>query len=126
MTLVCFAVKEEAAPFKAALASRPDIQVLLTGMGQRNAEKSLRSALPRTAAVSETSRRNVPNARDSQTPNAAAVLPLPKGEGRGEGEQTVHQPSIPENITPPLHHSTTPSLVLTCGFAGGLNPELPI
>src|SRR5690349_5273667 len=44
-TLVCFAVKEEAAPFKAAVASRPDIQILLTGMGQRNAEKSIRAAI---------------------------------------------------------------------------------
>jgi adenosylhomocysteine nucleosidase len=44
-TVVCFAVKEEAAPFKAAVASRPDIQILLTGMGQRNAEKSIRAAI---------------------------------------------------------------------------------
>jgi adenosylhomocysteine nucleosidase len=44
-TLVCFAVKEEAACFKSSVASRPDIQILLTGMGQRNAEKSIRAAL---------------------------------------------------------------------------------
>jgi adenosylhomocysteine nucleosidase len=43
LTLVCFAVKEEAAPFTAAIGSRPDIRILLTGMGQRNADKSIRA-----------------------------------------------------------------------------------
>src|SRR6267142_1834865 len=103
LTLICFAVKEEAASFKAAIASNPNsnIQILITGMGQRNAAKSLRASLS----------------------NAASVLPLPKGEGRGEGEQNVHPPSIPN---PLIHHSTTPSLVLTCGFAGALNPDLSL
>jgi hypothetical protein len=91
LTLVCFAVKEEAALFKCAVATRSGVQILLTGMGQRNAEKSIRSFL-RTAAVSETSRRNV------TTPNAPASL---------------------ETSEP-----TTLSLVLTCGFAGALNPDL--
>jgi adenosylhomocysteine nucleosidase len=45
LTLVCFAVKEEATPFKEAIGSNPDIQILLTGMGQRNADKSIRTAL---------------------------------------------------------------------------------
>jgi adenosylhomocysteine nucleosidase len=45
LTLVCFAVKEEAAPFKSAVASRLDIQILLTGMGQRNADKSIRTVV---------------------------------------------------------------------------------
>jgi len=65
-TLVCFAVKEEAAPFKDAIASRLDVQILLTGMGRRNAEKSIRAALS----------------------------------------------------------SQKPALVLSCGFAGALNPDL--
>ena len=69
--LVCFALKEEAAAFrKAAAASRPDVFVLVVGIGRRNAEKSIRDFL--TAAPSQ------------------------------------------------------PDLVLTCGFAGGLNPELKI
>jgi uridine phosphorylase len=68
LNLVCFAVKEEAASFKAAVASRPDIQILLTGMGQRNAEKFIRSAL------------------------------------------SAHKPT----------------LVLTCGFAGALKPDLTL
>jgi adenosylhomocysteine nucleosidase len=68
MTLVCFAVKEEAAPFKAAVDSRPNIQSLLTGMGQHNAEKSIRATLS----------------------------------------------------------AQKPMLVLTCGFAGALNPDLPL
>jgi hypothetical protein len=105
LTLICFAVKEEAAPFKASVASRPDIQILLTGMGQRNAEKSIRTALHlRTAAVSETRRRNV-TSLDAPAPQEAT-------------------PSTRESTTPSLHHSTTPSLVLTCGFAGALNPDL--
>jgi hypothetical protein len=104
LTLVCFAVKEEAAPFKSAVAS-PDIQILLTGMGHRNAENSIR-ALLRTAAVSKTSRRNV----TSSDAHAA--------------QKTIQ--STAESPTPPLHHSTTPSLVLSCGFAGALNPDLSL
>jgi adenosylhomocysteine nucleosidase len=72
-TLICFALKEEAAPFRkiaqAKVASaQADISILLTGIGRQNAEKSLREFL--------------------------------------------------------ATHS--PKLVLTCGFAGGLNPELKI
>ncbi|MEO5804054.1 MAG: hypothetical protein ABIR24_11035 [Verrucomicrobiota bacterium] len=63
--LICFAVKEEAKPFlRTAVSKRAAI--LITGMGKRNAEQSLRKYL-----------------------------------------KTVR-----------------PNLVLSCGFAGGLNPEL--
>lgn len=65
-TLVCFAVRQEARPFKRLIGSRPDVRVLMTGMGQRNAEKAIRAAL----AIEK------------------------------------------------------PARVFTCGFAGGLNPEL--
>src|SRR4051794_33952495 len=68
MILACFAVREEAAPFKAAVGSRPDIQILLTGMGKRNAEKAIRTTVS----------------------------------------------------------AQKPSLVLTCGFAGALNPDLSL
>ena len=87
LTLICFAVKEEAAPFKAALGSRLDIQILLTGMGQSNADKSIRFALSqqRTAAVSETSRGNVP------LPNAFASEEI--------------TPSLPESTIPSFHQS---------------------
>jgi predicted AlkP superfamily phosphohydrolase/phosphomutase/tetratricopeptide (TPR) repeat protein len=41
---------------------------------------------------------------DNQKPlppkDVASVPPLPKGEGRGEGEGTVHQPASPEQDTP--------------------------
>jgi adenosylhomocysteine nucleosidase len=67
-TLVCFALKEEAGPFRRAAEDRPDVSVLITGIGRRNAEDRLREFLA--------------------------------------GNQ--------------------PSLVLTCGFAGGLNPELSL
>jgi adenosylhomocysteine nucleosidase len=45
VTFVCFAVKEEAQPFRKLTGSRPDLRVLLTGMGPRNAERAIRSAL---------------------------------------------------------------------------------
>jgi adenosylhomocysteine nucleosidase len=67
-TLVCFAFKEEAAPFRKIAAAKPGLSVLLTGIGRRNAEKSARDFL-----------------------------------AAGSTE-----------------------LVLTCGFAGGLNPDLKL
>ena len=66
MTLVCFAVKEEAGPFEEAAASLPQVQILLTGIGAKNAERAVRKAID----------------------------------------------------------EWKPSLVLTCGFAGGLRPEV--
>jgi adenosylhomocysteine nucleosidase len=70
-TLICFALKEEAAPFRKiaaviGLRRGHHISILLTGIGRQNAEKSVREFL--------------------------------------------------------ATHS--PKLVLTCGFAGGLNPDL--
>jgi adenosylhomocysteine nucleosidase len=69
-TLVCFALKEEAAPFRkmaaGTVAAAQGASILITGIGRRNAEKSVRKFL--------------------------------------------------------ATHS--PELVLTCGFAGGLNPDL--
>src|SRR5947207_11681172 len=64
--LLTFAVKEESRPFQRLIGARPDLKVLLTGIGQRNAEKTVCNALA----------------------------------------------------------GQSPRLVLTCGFAGGLNPEL--
>jgi adenosylhomocysteine nucleosidase len=65
-TLVCFALDEEAMPFRKMAERIPDVSILITGIGCQNAETSLRKFLEKN---------------------------LPK-------------------------------LVLTCGFAGGLNPEL--
>ena len=70
--LVCYALKEEAAPFRKIAAgglrdSRP-VSILVTGIGRQNAEKSIREFLA----------------------------------------------------------GNSPELVFTCGFAGGLNPELEI
>jgi adenosylhomocysteine nucleosidase len=65
-TLVCFALDEEAMPFRKMAERIPDVSILITGIGRQNAETSLRKFLEKN---------------------------LPK-------------------------------LVLTCGFAGGLNPEL--
>lgn len=66
--LITFAVKEESAPFQKLIGSRPDLRVLLTGIGQRAAAKKLRNAL----------------------------------------------------------NGQSPGLVLSCGFAGGLDPALTI
>ena len=65
-TLVCFALNEEAAPFRRLGARGPKAGTLITGMGRRNAERSLRAFLERRR----------------------------------------------------------PDRVLSCGFAGGLNPPL--
>jgi nucleoside phosphorylase len=70
--LVCFALKEEAASFRkmaaGTAAAAQAASILITGIGRRNAEKSLREFLA----------------------------------------------------------TNSPKLVLTCGFAGGLNPDLAI
>ena len=67
-TLVCFALKREAAPFRKIAAGKSGIAILLTGIGRQNAEKSLREFLA----------------------------------------------------------TNSPKLVLTCGFAGGLNPDFKL
>jgi adenosylhomocysteine nucleosidase len=64
--LVCFAVKEEARAFQKLAGESSNAQVILVGMGKRNAERVIRAALAKQR----------------------------------------------------------PDLVLTCGFAGGLRPDL--
>jgi adenosylhomocysteine nucleosidase len=66
--LVCFALKEEAAPFRKIATGKPETSILLTGIGRRNAEKSVRE----------------------------------------------------------FFVGNSPDLALTCGFAGGLNPDLKL
>jgi nucleoside phosphorylase len=70
-TLICFALKEEAAPFHKIVARHPGVATLIVGIGRENAEKSVRAFL------------------------AGGTL-------------------------------APPSLVMTCGFAGGLNPDLKL
>jgi nucleoside phosphorylase len=70
VTLICFALKEEAAPFHRIAAQHPGVITLTVGIGHASAEKSIRSFLG--------------------------------GAGK------------------------PPELVLTCGFAGGLNPDLKL
>jgi adenosylhomocysteine nucleosidase len=88
-TLICFALKEEAAPFRKIAAGKTGITILLTGIGRQNAEKSLREFL---------------NSR------------------RSRGNET----QIKEKLETPHVVPYEPDLVLTCGFAGGLNPELKL
>jgi hypothetical protein len=44
-TLICFALKEEAAPFRKVAARHPGVITLTTGIGRANAEKSMREFL---------------------------------------------------------------------------------
>ncbi len=41
LILVCFALPEEAAPFRRRTTDHPEIEILITGVGRRNAERSL-------------------------------------------------------------------------------------
>jgi adenosylhomocysteine nucleosidase len=66
--LVCFALKEEAAPFQKIATGKSGISILITGIGRQNAEKAVCEFLA----------------------------------------------------------TNSPKLVLTCGFAGGLNPDLKL
>jgi len=45
VTLVCFALKEEAAPFQKLVARRNDVFVLITGIGRANSERAVREFL---------------------------------------------------------------------------------
>lgn len=45
MTLVCFALKEEAAPFRKLSTGRADVSILITGIGRANSERALRQFL---------------------------------------------------------------------------------
>jgi hypothetical protein len=87
--LVCFALKEEAAPFHKIAAAHPGVFTLIVGIGRQNAEKSVRSFL-------NSCRR------------------------RGDESQIKKKLETPHLI------SYEPRLVLTCGFAGGLNPDLKL
>src|ERR1035437_1653863 len=93
-TLICFALKEEAAPFRKiaagkAASAQAGISILLTGIGRQNAEKSLREFL---------------------------------NSCRSRGDET----QIKKELETPHVVSYEPNLVLTCGFAGGLNPDLKL
>jgi hypothetical protein len=89
--LVCFALKEEAAPFRkmaaGTVAAVQGASILITGIGRRNAEKSLREFL---------------------------------NSCRSRGNET----QVKNILETPHVVSYDPNLVLTCGFAGGLNPDL--
>jgi hypothetical protein len=90
-TLICFALKEEAAPFRKmaadTVAAAPAASILITGIGRKNTEKSAREFL---------------------------------NSCRSRGNET----QIKNILETPHVVSYDPNLVLTCGFAGGLNPDL--
>jgi adenosylhomocysteine nucleosidase len=80
--LICFALKEEAAPFRKIAAGRPGVFALVTGIGKKNAERAIRNFL-----------------------TGGASVPAPATPKPGEGW-------------------SRPTMVFTCGFAGGLEPRL--
>jgi adenosylhomocysteine nucleosidase len=91
--LVCFALKEEAAPFRKIIAGKSGVSILVVGIGRQNAERSLREFL---------------------------------ADVGGAGVSASRSKNEPSNQTGTLGTPATPSLVLICGFAGGLNPDLKL
>jgi adenosylhomocysteine nucleosidase len=92
--LICFALKEEAAPFRKMAADRTDVSILITGLGRQNAEKSVREFL-------------AANSGGASVPASRRRYAL------------TRQARLVGSLAPP-------ELVLTCGFAGGLNPDLKL
>ena len=92
--LVCFALKEEATPFRKITAGKAGISILITGIGQKNAEKSVREFL-------------------ADFSGGASVL------ASRRRYTLTRQARLVSSLAPP-------ELVLTCGFAGGLNPDLKL
>jgi hypothetical protein len=96
--LICFALKEEAALFRkiaaGAAAAAPAASILITGIGRRNAEKSVREFLAANSGGA-----SVPASRSQDAPSSQAWL---------------------------VSSLAPPDYVLTCGFAGGLNPDLKL
>ena len=97
--LICFALKEEAAPFRKIAADKSGITILVTGIGRQNAEQSLREFLLDWGARASGAHRQA-----SRLPEYARI-------------ETIHAAS---------ETGALPELVLTCGFAGGLNPDLKL
>jgi hypothetical protein len=96
--LVCFPLKQEAAPFRKFAAEKSGVSILLTGIGRRNAERSLVEFL--------SSCRSRGNEAQTEIGNRQSAI--------------QNQPETPHAV------SYEPILVLTCGFAGGLNPDLKL
>src|SRR6267154_4221338 len=98
-TLICFALKEEAAPFHKIAAAHPGVFTIIVGIGRQNAEKSMRE-----------------------------FLANPFWGAHASGVQFSASRRKHSGATPGRARETRalPELVLTCGFAGGLNPELKL
>jgi hypothetical protein len=96
-TLVCFALKEEAAPFRKAAYPLHDLElaIRIVGIGRQNAEKSVRAFL------------------------AGGASPIASGAATASRLQDNSQARLKGTLAPP-------DLVLTCGFAGALNPGLKL
>ena len=96
--LVCFALKEEAAPFRkmvaGTVAAAQAASILITGIGRKNAEKSVREFL-------------------ADFSGGASVL------ASRRRYTLTRQARLVSSLAPP-------ELVLTCGFTGGLNPDLKL
>ncbi len=135
LTLVCFAVKQEAEPFRRLAASRSNVSILLTGMGRRNAEDALRSRLHETIRATNPGQpsnagtglsRDRPQEPDLQTSSATLSSTSSNPDvfsTRRAIKRLLRQvPSKPPETAPP----EVPALVLTCGFAGALRSDLTL
>jgi len=71
-TLVCFALAEEAAPFRKRIKNRRDISVLITGMGQQNARAALDRVL--AAALGSRHRQTAGSSPDDTLTRATTVF----------------------------------------------------
>lgn len=92
--LVCFPLKEEAAPFRKIAAGKPEVSILITGIGRKNAEKSVREFL-------------------GSAPAPGAMVDASSTTKANDGASFATREG-----------ACAPQSVLTCGFAGGLNPDL--
>jgi adenosylhomocysteine nucleosidase len=113
-TLVCFALKEEAAAFGKIAAGKSDVSILLVGIGRQNAGKSLRDFLLASGSVPA---------------SGAAGDALIAGTGGSVGTPGGSLPTRDirrEGAPNRSRGGCVPQFVLTCGFAGGLNPDLKL
>jgi adenosylhomocysteine nucleosidase len=114
VVLICFALKEEAAPFQKMAAGKSGISILITGIGRQNAEKAVREFL---AALGI--------ALASGAASDALVAGIGGRAGKPDDQlstRNIRHEGVPEHS----RGGCAPQLVLTCGFAGGLNPDLKL
>jgi len=90
LTLVCFALKEEAAPFRKQVAGRNDVSILVTGIGRANSECTFREIL-RTNTPRRVFTCGFAGGLDPKLQTGDVVFEIPPGSSRREEAQTKHR-----------------------------------